>query len=219
MSDAVEVLNLYAGIGGNRKLWGDVEDVNVTAVELNEEVAEEYRRLHPDDDMVVADAHKYLQKNHADYDYIWSSPPCQSHSTVTFATCQGNTGFNATREPEYPDMNLYQEIVFLRNYFDGDWAVENVNPYYEPLIQGQHIDRHLFWSNYYIPDFNAPERDFEVSQSQKEQLESWLGLRTESNIYMGTSHDPAQVLRNCVHPELGKHVFAARGKQTTLGSV
>ena len=32
----MKVLNLYAGIGGNRKLWKDVE---VTAVENNKEIA------------------------------------------------------------------------------------------------------------------------------------------------------------------------------------
>jgi DNA (cytosine-5)-methyltransferase 1 len=29
----MRILNLYAGIGGNRKLWGD--DHEITAVELN----------------------------------------------------------------------------------------------------------------------------------------------------------------------------------------
>lgn len=35
----MKVLNLYAGIGGNRKLWDEVTDVDVTAVEIggNEE--------------------------------------------------------------------------------------------------------------------------------------------------------------------------------------
>ena len=32
----MKILNLYAGIGGNRKLW---KDVQVTAVELNSEIA------------------------------------------------------------------------------------------------------------------------------------------------------------------------------------
>lgn len=33
----MKILNLYAGIGGNRKKWGD--DHEITAVELDEEIA------------------------------------------------------------------------------------------------------------------------------------------------------------------------------------
>ena len=35
-----KVLNLFAGIGGNRKHWKDVE---VTAIEYNEEIANVYK--------------------------------------------------------------------------------------------------------------------------------------------------------------------------------
>ena len=53
----VRVLNLYAGIGGNRKYW---ENVEVTAIEYNEEIANVYKQLHPNDNVIVADAHEYL---------------------------------------------------------------------------------------------------------------------------------------------------------------
>jgi DNA (cytosine-5)-methyltransferase 1 len=46
----MKVLNLYAGIGGNRKLWKDCE---VTAVELNPEVAEIYKYFFPEDKIIV----------------------------------------------------------------------------------------------------------------------------------------------------------------------
>jgi hypothetical protein len=36
----LKVLNLYCGIGGNRKLW---QNVDVTAVEYNEEIASIYK--------------------------------------------------------------------------------------------------------------------------------------------------------------------------------
>ena len=49
----VRVLNLYAGIGGNRKHW---ENVEVTAIEYNEEIANVYKQLHPKDNVIVADA-------------------------------------------------------------------------------------------------------------------------------------------------------------------
>ena len=47
----MKVLNLYAGIGGNRKLW---EDVEVTAVEWDPKIAEIYQDFFPDDTVVVA---------------------------------------------------------------------------------------------------------------------------------------------------------------------
>jgi len=40
MEKRLKVLNLYAGIGGNRKLW---RDVDVIAVEINPEIAKIYQ--------------------------------------------------------------------------------------------------------------------------------------------------------------------------------
>src|SRR5207245_1157675 len=77
----IRVLNLYAGIGGNRKLW---ENVEVTAVENDPEIAAVYQDLYPDDTVVVGDAHKYLLEHYKEFDFIWTSPPCQSHSDIRF---------------------------------------------------------------------------------------------------------------------------------------
>ena len=76
----VRILNLYAGIGGNRKLWGD--SFHVTAVEYDEATAEVYRELFPNDTVIVADAHEYLLNNYKNFDFIWSSPPCPTHSDI-----------------------------------------------------------------------------------------------------------------------------------------
>ena len=54
----MKILNLYAGIGGNRKLWGDEHEV--VAVENDEDIAKMYQDLYPQDTVIVADAHKYL---------------------------------------------------------------------------------------------------------------------------------------------------------------
>ena len=214
-SDRTRVLNLYAGIGGNRKLWTDVD---VTAVEIDEDVAAEYQRQYPEDDVVVADAHEFLKDHYDDgWDFIWSSPPCQSHSKMTYTTwfmerCSG---------PSYPDMNLYEEILFLDQFYDGNWVVENVKPWYGELISGTEIGRHIFWSNYRIPPTDGPERDFEFTsptEANKERLEDWLGITVSGTIYL-ENNDPSQVLRNAVHPELGQHVFESRSvalEQTSL---
>lgn len=76
----MKILNLYAGVGGNRKLWGDNHEI--TAVELNPSVASCYKDLYPNDTVIVGDAHQYLLDHYQEFDFIWSSPPCQSHSDI-----------------------------------------------------------------------------------------------------------------------------------------
>lgn len=147
----MKVLNLYAGIGGNRKLW---EDVEVTAVEWDPKIAMIYRHFWPDDEVVVADAHQYLLENFEEYDFIWSSPPCPSHSVIRrqFAVNRGQN------KPVYPDMKLYEEIIFLDSYFEGLYCVENVVSFYDPLIKPQKVGDHYFWANFLIRDLKTKSR-------------------------------------------------------------
>jgi DNA (cytosine-5)-methyltransferase 1 len=198
----MKVLNLYAGLGGNRKLW---EGCEVTAVENEPKIAAVYQRLHPNDAVIVGDAHQYLLDHYDEFDFVWTSPPCQTHSKMAKATRH--------KLRRYTDMSLYQEILFLQNFFKGRFVVENVVPYYEPLIAPtKRIGRHLFWSNF---DFEAEE----VKQpanfinlcnvNGKKALQDWLGIHYEENIYYGNNHCPAQILRNCVHPKLGEQIYQA----------
>jgi DNA (cytosine-5)-methyltransferase 1 len=206
----MKVLNLYAGLGGNRKLW---ENCQVTAIENNERIAAVYKRQYPDDIVIIGDAHKYLIDNYSDFDFIWSSPPCQTHSKMNKATRH--------KSRRYPDMKLYEEITFLQHFYVGPWIVENVVPYYEPLIKGRKIGRHLFWSNF---DFNAEDvkrpKGF-INKSNlkgKQELMDWLGIHYEENIYYGKNHCPAQILRNCVHPKLGSQIYdGALGSLKKIG--
>lgn len=197
----MKVLNLYSGLGGNRKLWTGCD---VTAVENNERIAKVYAGLYPQDKLVIGDAHEYLLNHYHEFDFIWSSPPCQSHSRFI------RSGRN--RKPTYPDMNLYEEVLFLKHNFNGQWNVENVIPYYQPLIEAQTIGRHLYWANFDIPPFIEPvqPKNFINDDSVEgiQRLKDWLGIYYEGNVYANT-HSPAQVLRNCVHPLTGLHIFNA----------
>ena len=142
------ILNLYACLGGNRYKWDEVSDnIEVVAVELDKYLAEMYQERFPNDTVIVADAHEYLLNNFKAFDFIWSSPPCPTHSKVRI--------IQKNREEfdfKFPDMKLYEEIIFLDNFFDGKWVVENVIPYYEPLIQAQKRGRHLYWTNFRLPN-------------------------------------------------------------------
>lgn len=195
----MKVLNLYAGIGGNRKLW---KDVDVTAIEYTQEIADVYQDQHPQDEVIVCDAHQYLLDHFQEFDFIWSSPPCQSHSRMI------RSGRN--RKPRYPDMKLYEEILFLQNNFNGPWVVENVKPYYKPLIEYKNIGRHVFWTNFDFPQMAEPKfKNFINDQNldAKQKLMDWLDIHYEKNIYYEGNHCPTQILRNCVHPEVGLHIL------------
>ena len=196
----MKVLNLYSGIGGNRKLWQDVE---VTAVEHNAEIAAIYQDYFPNDKVIIADAHQYLLDHYKEFDFIWSSPPCQTHSRMMKATRHGII--------KYPDMKLYQEIYFLDHFFNGKWVIENVKPYYEPLIKPSvELGRHLFWSNFKIAkiEFNGSKAFINgTTIKAAEKLKELLGFNYKGNIYIDGNHHPTTVLRNCVLPELGLYIL------------
>lgn len=148
----MKVLNLYACLGGNRYKWDEVAkeagiELEVTAVELDEEAARLYQERFPNDKVVVADAHQYLLDNFKEFDFIWSSPPCPSHSKVRI-TQKTRENFKFL----YPDLKLYEEVIFLDNFFKGKYVVENVTPYYEPLVPAQKRGRHLYWTNFTLPN-------------------------------------------------------------------
>jgi len=204
----IKILNLYAGIGGNRKLWdGDIE---VTAVELNSSIAKVYQDFFPNDKVIVGDAHQYLLDHFKEFDFIWSSPVCKTHSkTNMFLNSQGCV--------RYPDMNLYQEIIFLQTFFKGKFVVENVIPYYKPLIKAQKSGRHLFWCNFIITDL---KKDKAVSitnckASTRRTKEEYINTLKK---YHNIDCNNAELLANCVNPKLGLHIFnmAYKEKQVTL---
>jgi DNA (cytosine-5)-methyltransferase 1 len=142
-----KILNLYACLGGNRYKWDEVANIEVTAVELDEELAKLYQERFPNDKVIIADAHEYLLEHFKEFDFIWTSPPCPSHSRVRFS--QKN---RENCDAVYPDFKLYEEVVLLDNYFKGKYVVENVIPFYEPLINAKKRGRHLYWTNFNLPN-------------------------------------------------------------------
>ena len=158
----MKILNLYACLGGNRYKWDEVTNVEVTAVELDPVLAELYQERFPNDKVIVADAHQYLLDYYQEFDFIWTSPPCPTHSRARY----WGIGANG-KDPVYPDMKLYQEIIFLQTHFKGKYVVENVTPYYEPLIPAKKRNRHLYWTNFNLPNVLS-DRDAVISQGKNE---------------------------------------------------
>jgi DNA (cytosine-5)-methyltransferase 1 len=206
----LKVLNLYAGIGGNRKLWtGDIE---VTAIENVPEIAKIYQDFFPNDKVIVTDAHQYLLEHYKEFDFIWSSPPCPSHSRLRKCFNFADDPIRKRKEM-YPDMKLYQEIIFLQHHFKGKWVVENVYPYYEPLIPAFLVQRHLFWANFLISDKKVLGQD-NIQFGKIKEYEKIQGFNLDK--YKGISK--RTLLRNCVRPEIGLHIFkmAFKSKQEVL---
>ena len=190
----MKILNIYAGIGGNRKLWGGVD---VTAVEISPDIAAIYKDFFPDDEIIIADAHEYLLNHFQEYDFIWSSPPCQTHSQIRYNLGVKNRGTKAV----YPDMNLYEEILLLKWYFKGNWVVENTRGFYEPLIPPRFIGSHYIWSNFYIEDIKTENRNHRNGNVESLQSRKQVDLSNYDII------NKRQILRNCVEPELGLHII------------
>jgi len=207
----MRVLNLYSGLGGNRKLW---KNVKVTAVEFNEYTASVYKKLYPNDTVIIGDAHKYLLENYDKYDFIWSSPPCQSHSKMMYTT-NGRYGIR-----KYPDMKLYEEILWLKHFCKSNWVVENVQPYYTPLVQPDAtLGRHCFWTNFHISAYEPPVMDNFIT-AKTGDVQKWLGLGLNAPLKSTKGFRSDQALRNCVHPKLGLHVFneMPKSKASVLGA-
>jgi DNA (cytosine-5)-methyltransferase 1 len=177
----MKVLNLYACLGGNRFKWGNEHEI--TAVELDPELARMYQERFPNDTVIVADAHQYLLDHYKEFDFIWSSPPCPTHSRVNYF-------LNAKGTIRYPDMSLWQEIIFLKQFFKGKYCVENVKPYYEDMFNPTKIGRHYLWSNFLIPIINQ----------QKDDIGKMCGKNQTANL-------KSKEERNATNSDLGLHIF------------
>lgn len=196
-----KVLNLYACLGGNRYKWTDCE---VTAVELDQEAARLYQERFPNDTVIVADAHQYLLEHYKEFDFIWSSPPCPSHSRVKFS--QKN---RENTKPYYSEMELYQEIIFLDNFFDGKYCVENVIPYYEPLIPAQKRGRHLYWTNFVLPSILSSRDNISglINKDDYEAIKKLCDFHDFDFFQYKGEQRRSKMARNLVDYEAGLTIF------------
>ena len=196
----MKILNLYACLGGNRYKWDEVTDVEVTAVELDPILAELYQQRFLGDKVIIADAHQYLLDHYKEFDFIWSSPPCPSHSRARY------WGFGANgKNPIYPDMTLYQEIIFLQHHFKGKYCIENVIPYYEPMFNPKKRGRHLYWTNFELPT-TLSNRKVKISEGRNEVKN--LCKFHEYDFFTYKGKQPInKIARNLVDYQAGKTIL------------
>ena len=196
----MKILNLYACLGGNRYKWNEVkDDIEVTAVELDEELARLYQERFPNDKVIVADAHQYLLDHYKQFDFIWSSPPCPTHSRF-------NLSMKTKRKMNYPDMKLYEEIILLDKFYNGKYCVENVISYYDPLIRPYKRNRHYYWTNFNLPlDLN--ERKAPSMTRTKDELNEWIKFYNYDFRQYKGKQDKRKIARNLIQPEAGKTIF------------
>lgn len=197
----MKVLNLYACFGGNRYKWDEVADIDVTAIELDPHAAELYAERFPNDTVIVADAHAYLLDNYQRFNFIWSSPPCPTHSRARFWR-YGATGQN----PAFPDMRLYEEVIFLQHHCKVKFCVENVISYYEPLIAAQKRGRHLYWTNFALPQIVSSRKKVDVCQGSEEMARLCAYHDYDFTKYNGEQNQ-LKMARNLVDYEAGKTIF------------
>ena len=109
-------------------------------------------------------------------------------------------------------LKLYQEILFLEHYFKGKYIVENVIPYYEPLIPAKKRGRHLYWANFPLPN-TISIRDVRISSGTNEV--KTLCKFHDYDFYKYKGKQPTnKIARNLVDYEAGKTIL-----ETALGII
>ena len=108
-------------------------------------------------------------------------------------------------------MTLYQEIIFLQHHFEGKWIVENVTPYYEPLIPAKKRDRHLYWTNFNLPSVLSKREQAKICSGTIEVKKLCEFHNYDFYKYKG-KQPTNKIARNLVDYEAGKTIL-----ETVLG--
>ena len=201
----MRILNLFAGIGGNRTLWGDKHQI--TAVEYDPNIVKMYEERFPYDEMIIADAYEFCEDHYTEYDFIWASPPCQTHN---------KSMYRPNVKKRMPDFKLYEMIFFLQQWCECKWIVENVEVIDEVIRHNSQVGRHLIWCNFLIPNKKFPKsyktKTYIGSDGKKHNGGladlSLAELIKLHKINIKISHPlKRSILRNCVDYRIGKYIL------------
>jgi len=194
----MKILDLFAGIGGTAKgIHKALEDNNIKdyeyiAIEINSIIAKTHKENNPKSTVIVGDAFDFLNGKIEEYNFIWASPPCHTHSRVNWLMKRYD-----------PDPSLWQIIQFLKENAKA-FVVENVIPYYKPPIPITFtIDRHAFWSSFPIAHFKTKERAKNLRWMKYGDFQKYHELDPPKEGY-----DKRKSLRNVVNPVISYNIFS-----------
>lgn len=218
----MKFLNLYCGLGGNRTCWSG----DITAVEYDENIAKLYQKRFPDDEVIVRDCEEFLRDkeiNLNQFNLIWASPPCQSHSQMQ------KFNRSKTQRSPIPRMDqIYGLIVWLEQHYENYYVIENVQPHYKiPRPISARVDRHLFWANFPITSkkFKQPKNKHGkiggiMRNDNFDDLRFFadsLGLTSIFNdIMLLKGYRHITLIRNTIDPKIGKYIFNSFLKKPDL---
>lgn len=158
-----KVLNLFGGIGGNRRAFDD-DKYDVTTVESNQNIAAYYLSEYPQDEVIVGDAYDYLWKNFHKFDFVWASPPCTTHTILN--KVRAGRKYKKTFKNDIiklPDPGIFSLIIWMKEIYRGDWVVENVkNGYsfkYFNVKPTAVVGRHYIWSNFHVTEMDVFKKE------------------------------------------------------------
>lgn len=224
----MKILNLFAGLGGNRQNWNGH---SIISIEINPGVAKLYQELYPDDIVLNMDVFDYLREkenNLKDFDFIWASPPCQSHSHMQLFTRHNNN---------YPPIPRLDQtiglIIWLNKFYNNKFVVENVIPWYGLIdlrfnnIFKVKLDRHIFYSNFKIQSKKFRSRGSEghgkiggLMRMKGSELCNFhnldISIIDKLKGLQESGNDHLKVLRNLCNSELGDYILKQSLKENTL---
>ena len=103
-------------------------------------------------------------------------------------------------------MKLYEEILLLDNFYKGKYLIENVIPYYEPLIPAQKRGRHLYWSNFIVPN-TLSKRHANIGGSTVDELNKLCEFHDYDFRQYKGEQSVQKMARNLVDYEAGKTIL------------
>ena len=115
-------------------------------------------------------------------------------------------------------MIIYQQIILLELVskgenprFKGKYVIENVVPYYDPLIPAHKRGRHLYWTNFNLPN-TLSNRKSPVFGNSTDELNKLCEFHDYNFKQYKGKQSTVKIARNLVEYEAGKTIL-----QTAIG--